>query len=145
MISRLARPMLAGLFVYGGLDSLRRPGPRIEKARAAGLDEPAKLVRLNAVTDVVAGLGLATGRLPRVSALALCGSLVPTTYVGHPFWAEKDRAVRAQQQVHFLKNVGVLGGLLLAAADTGGRESVPHAARRVSRRAARRTAKALPV
>ncbi|MFN2521777.1 MAG: hypothetical protein ABR614_00470 [Mycobacteriales bacterium] len=36
----------------------------------------------------------------------------------------------------------MLGGLLLAAADTGGRESIPHAAGRVTRRAKKRAAKA---
>jgi putative oxidoreductase len=139
-IRRTARPLLAATFVVGGLSSLRQPGPRVEAARAAGLSSPEKLVRVNAATDLVAGLALLTNRLPRLSALALAGSLVPTTYVGHPFWNEKDKAVRAQQQVHFLKNLGVLGGLLLAVADTGGRESVPHAAGRVSRQARKEAA-----
>jgi len=134
-IRQAARPLLSAVFVWGGLASLRRPGPRVEAARAAGLSSPEKLVRVNAGTDLVAGLALATNRLPRLSALVLAGSLVPTTYVGHPFWTEKDKAARAQQQVHFLKNLAVLGGLLLAVADTGGRESVPHAAGRVSRQA----------
>jgi Flp pilus assembly protein TadD len=80
-------------------------------------------------------------------ALALAGTLVPTTYVGHPFWAAPDAAAKQQQQVHFFKNLGLLGGLLLAAADTGGRESLPHAASRVSRRTAKQAkqaAKSLP-
>lgn len=142
---RLARPLLAGMFVTGGVDALRQPGPRVEAVRAAGLSSPEKLVRVNALTQVASGLALATNRLPRLSALVLAGSLVPTTYVGHPFWSEKDKASRKQQQVHFLKNLGLLGGLLLAVADTGGRESLPHAAGRVTRRArkdAARTAKA---
>ena len=142
-IRRVARPLLAGMFVAGGLDSLRQPGPRVEAVRAAGLSSPEKLVRANAVADVVAGLTFARGRAPRLSALVLAGSLVPTTIVGHPFWSEKDKAVRKQQTVHFLKNLGLLGGLLLAVADTGGRESLPHAAGRVSRRAAKQTAAAV--
>ncbi|MGZ6804541.1 MAG: DoxX family protein [Mycobacteriales bacterium] len=141
-IRRTARSLLAASFVSGGVSTLRHPGPRVELVRAAGLSSPEQLVRANAVADVVAGFTLATDRLPRLSALVLAGSLVPTTYVGHPFWTEKDKAARAQQQVHFLKNLGMLGGLLLAAADTGGRESVPHAAGRVSRKAARKAAKA---
>lgn len=132
---RLARPMLASMFVAGGIDSLRHPGPRVEAARGAGLSSPEQLVRANAATQLVVGLMLATNRAPRLSALVLAGSLVPTTYVGHPFWTEKDKAVRSQQQTQFLKNLGLLGGLLLAVADTGGRESVPHAAGRLSRQA----------
>lgn len=141
-IRRTARSLLAASFVSGGVESLRHPGPRVELVRAAGMSSPEQLVRANAVADVVAGLALATNRVPRLSALVLAGSLAPTTWVGHPFWTEKDKAVRAQQQVHFLKNLGLLGGLLLAVVDTGGRESVPHAAGRVSRKAGKRAAKA---
>jgi putative oxidoreductase len=134
-IRRVARPLLATAFLTGGLSALRQPGPRVELVRAAGLSSPEKLVRANAATDVLAGLALATNRLPRLSSLVLAGSLVPTTVVGHAFWSEKDKVVRKQQQTHFVKNLGVLGGLLLAVADTGGRESVPHATGRLSRKA----------
>lgn len=138
----LARPLLASMFVAGGVDALRSPSTRVAAARKAGLSEPEKLVQANAGTQVVGGLALATGRLPRLSALVLAGSLVPTTLVGHPFWSETDPTARKGQQVHFLKNLSLLGGLLLAAADTGGRESLPHAASRVTRRTTRRAAKA---
>ncbi len=139
---RLARPLLSSMFIAGGVDALRSPGGRVEQVRKAGLSEPEKLVQANAAAQLVGGLALATGRLPRLSALVLAGSLVPTTYVGHPFWSETDKAAKQQQQIQFLKNLSMLGGLLLAAADTGGRESLPHAAGRITRRAKRKTAKA---
>jgi len=141
-IRTLARPLLASMFIAGGLDALRKPGGRVEAVRSAGLSAPEQLVKANAATHLVGGLALATGRLPRVAALALAGSLLPTTYVGHAFWSEQDSGARAQQQIHFFKNVGLLGGLLLAVADTGGRESLPHAAGRVSRRAKKKAGKA---
>ena len=138
----LARPLLASMFVAGGADALRNPDGRVEAVRAAGLSEPEKLVQVNAATQLVGGLTLATGRLPRLSALALAATLVPTTYVGHAFWKETDPAAKQGQQIQFLKNLSMLGGLLLAFADTGGRESIPHAAVRVSKRAQKRAAKA---
>ena len=144
---KLARPLLASMFIAGGLDALRNPGPRQELVAKAGLQDPEKLVRINATTQLVGGLALATGRLPRRSALALAGSLVPTTYVGHPFWSEDDKGSMRTQRTQFFKNLSMLGGLILAAADTGGRESIPHAAGRITRRTARKakkTAKALP-
>lgn len=137
----LARPLLAGMFVVDGASALRSPGSRVDVVRAAGLSEPEKLVRVNAATMLVGGLALATGRLPRLSALALAATLVPTTYVSHAFWSETDKQAKQAQQLHFLKNLSMLGGLLLAAADTGGRESLPHAARRISSRASKKAAK----
>ena len=64
------------------------------------------------------------GRFRRLAALALIGSIVPTTLGGHRFWEETDQAARAQQRMHFLKNLGLLGGLILAALDTEGEPSL---------------------
>ena len=138
----LARPLMAAMYVADGASALKTPGPRVDMVRSAGLSEPEKLVQANAATMLVAGLLFATGRLPRLSALALLGSTIPTTWVGHAFWSEKDPQARQMQQMHFMKNLSMIGGLLLATADTGGRESLPHAAGRLSRRAKRKAAKA---
>jgi hypothetical protein len=87
---------------------------------------------------VGSGALLATGRMPRISAAVLASTLVPTTYVGHPFWEEKDAATRAQQRTAFLKNLAVLGGLLLATVDTEGRPGVAYRMHMVSRGAERK-------
>jgi hypothetical protein len=73
---------------------------------------------------------LALGKFPRLSALALAASLVPTTFAGHRFWEETDPTRRSAQQLHFLKNAGMLGGLILASVDTEGRPSLVWRARR---------------
>jgi hypothetical protein len=67
---------------------------------------------------------LGLGRFPRLSALALAATLVPTTLAGHRFWEAEDDAGRTQQQIHFLKNLSMLGGLLIAADDTGAAPSL---------------------
>lgn len=98
-------------------------------------------IRVNGAVQVAGGLLLATGRLPRLAAGVLALTLVPTTLAGHRFWeAEGDQ--RAAQRVHFTKNLGLLGGLLLAAVDTGGRPSL--AWRATHRRSAHRQLPALP-
>ena len=140
LVRRLARPMLAAVFVAGGVDSLKTPGGRAQLAEPVAVplaraipaplpEDPETLVRLNAVVQVAAGLALATGRLPRLAAAVLAGSLVPTTLAGHRFWEVSDAAARKQQQLHFTKNLGILGGLLMAAVDTGGKPSVGWRAR----------------
>ncbi|MBW3656987.1 MAG: DoxX family protein [Gemmatimonadetes bacterium] len=137
----LARPLLAGMFVMDGVSTLKSPAGQVEAVRAVGLSEPEKLVKANAATMLVSGLALATGRLPRLSALALAATLVPTTYAGHAFWSESDTTAKQDQRAQFLKNLSLFGGLLIAAADTGGRESLPHKAGRISSRASRKATK----
>ena len=120
--SFVARPLLAGMFVYGGLDAFRNPAgkvPRAEKvapdiANLVGGDaDTEQLVQFNGAVQIGAGITLALGIFPRVSALLLAGSLVPTTLAGHRFWEAENDAERAQQTVQFLKNAGMFGGLLL--------------------------------
>src|SRR5689334_2793677 len=120
--SFVARPLLAGMFVFGGLDALRNPAGKVPKAEkvapdiadVVGVDaDTEQLVQFNGAVQVAAGIALALGIFPRVSALALAGSLIPTTLAGHRFWEEADDAARAQQTIQFLKNAAMFGGLLL--------------------------------
>ena len=132
--STLARPLLAGMFIYGGLDSARHPETKVAAAEkvvggvaeaSGGRVRTAHRVQLNGAVPVVAGLALATGRWARPAALVLAASLVPTTLAGHRFWEQQTPTDRHLQRIQFLKNMAMLGGLVLAAADTGGRRSGP--------------------
>jgi len=149
---RLARPLLASIFVSGGIDTLRNPGPRAKVAEPVASkvadilplpDDTELLVKVNAGVQVGAGLLLASGRFPRLAALALVGSLVPTTAAGHRFWEEDDQMKRKQQQVQFFKNVSILGGLILAAVDTEGAPSLTWRAKRALEATASSTADAV--
>ena len=140
------------MFVFGGIDALRRPETKTDKADvvADALGQPlgttSRLVQANGAAMVIAGLCLATGKAPRTSAAVLAASLAPTTYAGHRFWEIDDPADRRGQQIHFMKNLSLMGGLVLAASDAGGQRSKrvrPQRARRVDRRVSRRTARRL--
>lgn len=146
VVRLIARPMLAAVFVTGGLDALRHPGKRAERARPmveslAGMTgmnaDPELLVRANGATMAAAGLMLATGKLPRVAGGLLAASLLPTTYAGHPFWQETDPVARQQQKIHFEKNLGLLGAVLLASVDTAGKPGLAWRARQAAREANR--------
>jgi len=132
------------MFVYGGVDALRHPEGKASAAEDVAIPiaellglptDPVTLVRINGGVQVAGGLMLAAGKAPRAASLLLAASLVPTTYAGHRFWTEPDEAERTRQRVQFLKNLSMLGGLMLAAVDTEGRPSLAWRARRVSRRA----------
>jgi uncharacterized membrane protein YphA (DoxX/SURF4 family) len=150
--------MLASIFAIQGYDTFRHPErvapvaepvvrPLVENV--PGLPaETEQAVRLNGAVQLVGGVLLAIGWWPRLAAAAIAGTLVPTTAAGHRFWEAEDDQTRKQQRIHFLKNVSMLGGLLIAAADTGGRPSLAWRGRYAARSARRnaslisRTAKA---
>jgi uncharacterized membrane protein YphA (DoxX/SURF4 family) len=158
LVRLAARPLLASMFVVGGLDSLRtapakagaaepvteRLVPLLQKVVPQLPDDPTTLVRLNGAAQVVAGLALATGRMPRISSAVLAATLIPTTAAGHRFWEEKDPGKKKAQRVQFFKNASMMGGLMLAAVDTEGKPGVAWRARRAAadvRREARVLAK----
>jgi uncharacterized membrane protein YphA (DoxX/SURF4 family) len=135
------------MYIFGGLDAIRNPEGKVEKAKR--VSEPLNdmvelpfdtetLVRVNGGIQLVAGSLMAIGKLPRLSALALVASTIPTTYAGHNFWEMEDEETRAMQQIQFFKNLAMTGGLLMVAADTGGRPSKAWLARDAARRAAER-------
>ncbi|HEX6878546.1 MAG TPA: DoxX family protein [Nocardioidaceae bacterium] len=151
----LARPMIASMFVVGGVNALKNTEMAAQRAKpvtdtviplaqklapnAPIPTDPKTLVRANAAVQLAAGLALATGRMPRLSALTLAASLVPTTAAGHRFWEESDPDRKSNQRIHFFKNVSMLGGLLIAGVDTEGRPGLAwrakHAATDVRREA----------
>jgi putative oxidoreductase len=146
-----ARAMLSAIFVVSGVRVLIKPdakvetarrvtdrvGPLLEKIDSRIPTDARSLVRIKAASDVVAGVALATGRFSRPAAAVLAAGLVPTTFAGHPFWAGDTPQQRGEMQNQFLKNLGLLGGLLLAAVDTEGRPGLRyrtgHAADRATR------------
>lgn len=127
VLRTIARPMLASMFIYGGANALRNASAMAPKAQPVAdllhkvapnvKVSEANLVRLDGAIHVAAGTALATGHVPRLSALVLAGSLVPTTAAGHPFWTQDNPAARKNQTIHFLKNVSMIGGLLMATLD----------------------------
>jgi putative oxidoreductase len=134
VLRSVARPMLASIFIAQGYQTLRHPEQVVKQAEPvvrslAGLtdvmpDDTEQAVRVNGAVQMAAGTLLALGWLPRTSALALAVTLVPVTAAGHRFWEESDSEQRGQQRIHFLKNLAMLGGLLIAAGDTAGKPSL---------------------
>lgn len=150
LLRRIARPLLAAIFISGGINELRSPKghadavkPSLDLARNylpsdVNADNPT-VVQVDGAVKAGAGTLLALGWMPRLSALLLAGSLIPTTLAAHRFWEIDDNDERGNQQIQFFKNAGMLGGLLLAAADTGGKPSLRYQAKQ-ARKQAKRTA-----
>lgn len=149
LVRLIARPMLASYFVVQGVKNFRDPeplvpaakslvdrlGPALENRAPEVPTDPKQLVRMNAATQLGAGLALATGKFPRLAALVLASTLVPSTVARHPFWEIDDPAQRSEQRNHVLKNAGLVGGLMLASVDTEGKPGLTWRAQHAADRA----------
>ena len=121
-----ARILTGSTYVLLGFDALRAPGARVDQAGPVlaairkGIPLPVDdelVVRANAAVQVLGGALLAAGVAPRLSALALVGSLIPTTLAGHSYWTLEDPDARKLQRIQFHKNMAMIGGLLFAVLD----------------------------
>lgn len=157
-LSRLiARPLLASYFLANGALDLREApalaaqAAPVTETLAPALDnatpdsvtvprDPVLWVRASGAAQVVAGLALATGHFPRLSAAVLGGTLVPSTAARYRFWEATDKEQRREQLVHFVKNTALAGGLLIAALDTAGKPGLAWRARHATHDARREAA-----
>jgi uncharacterized membrane protein YphA (DoxX/SURF4 family) len=147
LLRSTARTMLASYFVVSGLKAVRDPESLVPAAeplvdgvvptvqrfapeQVAGLvpTDARTWVRINGALELVGGIALATGRGRRLGAALLALSLVPTTIGKYPFWSQSDPVERAAARDHFLKNVSLLGGVLIASRDTEGKPSLGYRA-----------------
>src|SRR2546423_7460277 len=115
ILRRAARPLLAAIFVSGGINALRRAEAHAKAAEPFlnGAFEkvgdvvpeqvprdPVTLIRIDAAVKIGAGLALASGKAPRLAAGLLLGRPVPTPLAAHRFWALQDPAARQQPHIH---------------------------------------------
>src|SRR5271156_5807558 len=158
LIRRIARPLLSVAFIGQGVDSLRNPKSAAQAAAPAvgGLQalpdpvarnitsDPETFAQINAAVQIGGGLLLATGKLPRLASAALAFTVLPANLGAHMFWNEVDPELKARKRQQFLTDLSLLGGLMIASADTAGKPSLGWRGRRAADRLSARVSSALP-
>ncbi|WP_082614127.1 DoxX family protein [Mycobacterium sp. Root265] len=158
LVRRIARPLLSAAFIGQGIEALRdvKPAaevvqPTLDAAQALPSsvadqipDNAVTVARINAAVQIGGGLLLATGRIPRVASALLAATVIPGNLGKHMFWDETDPALKAEKRRGFLTDLSLIGGLVLASADTAGKPSLGWRGRRAGRRVAERVSAALP-
>src|SRR3954464_15420612 len=81
-------------------------------AYASSKGVPTSLLAIATALELLGAVSVVLGFKARWGALALLIFLVPVTLVFHNFWAVAP-AQQQDQLVNFLKNVAILGGILI--------------------------------
>ena len=84
-------------------------------AAAAGTPMAHVLVPLSGVLALLGGLSILLGIKARGGAWLIVIFLIPVSLIMHRFWGLPDPQMVMMQQIHFMKNVSMLGGALLIA------------------------------
>jgi len=108
----LARVLFGGVLAFMGLNHFMGTDGMAGYAEAKGLPAPRASVLLSGGLLVFAGLGVATGVAPVLSAGALVVFLVSSAVIFHDFWSVEDPEQRQNEMTQFLKNAALTGGAL---------------------------------
>lgn len=119
----LGRIFLALLFVVSGIGKITGYAGTAALMASKGLPMVEILLPLTIAVELGGGLMLAMGWKTRWAAAALFLFLIPTTLIFHQFWGI-DPKLMQMQKVNFLKNVAIMGGMLMVLAIGAGGWSV---------------------
>ena len=115
--------MLAAIFLITGFGKINGFQGVTGQIASKGLPVPEVLAVATITLELVGGLMLVFGWKARWAAMALAAFTALAGVLFHNFWAVPE-AQKMLQQIQFLKNVAIIGGLLFVAAYGPGRFSI---------------------
>jgi putative oxidoreductase len=117
------RILLALLFVVSGFGKLMGFEGTVGYIASRGLPLPQLGAVIAVAVELGAGILLVVGWQARWAATVLFLFLIPTTFIFHNFWAY-DGSQAGMQQIQFMKNLCIMGGMLYIMAFGAGPFSV---------------------
>jgi putative oxidoreductase len=122
----VGRILLSILFIISGFEKISGFEGTVGTIAGHGLPMPQVLAAGAIAIELGGGLAVLAGWKTRWVALALIVFMIVITPTFHNFWgAPPEQAMN--QQINFLKNVSILGGIFLLFAFGPGRYSVDRA------------------
>jgi len=109
--------LISGFFKVGGYAQI------VAYATAVHLPVPGVAIAAAAAVELAGGLAILVGFKTRFAAWLLFLYLIPVTYVFHNFWAVQGQE-QQMQMVNFLKNVAIMGAMLVLSVNGAGAYSV---------------------
>ena len=111
----VGRILLGLIFVLSGFGKIMGFDGAVGYIASKGLPMPAVVAVLTILVEFGGGLALLFGFYTRQAALALAVFTLLAGFIFHNFWAA-DAASKMAQQINFMKNLSIAGGMLVLAA-----------------------------
>lgn len=110
----VGRVLLALMFLLAGIGKIGGFDGTVGYISSVGLPLPSVLAAGALVLEIVAGIALIIGYKTRWAALALALFTLAAAFLFHNYWS-MPADQQMMQQIIFLKNLAVTGGLLMLA------------------------------
>jgi putative oxidoreductase len=122
-LNLLGRLLIVALFLPAGLSKLTGFEDTVGYFGSLGLPVVTLAVVVAIIAEVLGGIALLVGFKTRIVAILLAIFTLAASIAGHAFWAAPADAAFIQQLL-FLKNIAVIGGLLVLASAGAGKFSI---------------------
>jgi putative oxidoreductase len=119
----IGRALLVAIFIQSGYAKLTAPAGIAGLLTSKGLPMPLALAYAAGAAEIGFGALILIGWKTRYAAAAMIVFVIVATYLGHDFWNMAE-AARRMNLVHFMKNLSIIGGLLVLIGSGAGRYSV---------------------
>lgn len=119
----VGRILLSAIFLASGINHILHWGQSIAAMDAQGVPLPNLLLVLAVTCMLAGGVSVLVGLRARLGAMLLILFLIPTTLLFHNYWAVGSEEMTNQMH-HFMKNLGLIGGLLMVVAFGAGGFSI---------------------
>lgn len=110
----LSRILISAIFIWSGIGKIMNPVSTQQYMLAYGMKFTPILLIAAIAVEIMGGLSVLLGIKPRWGAIALAVFLIPATFIFHADFSDRI------QQIMFLKNLAILGGLLTIVQYGGG-------------------------
>ena len=112
----IGRVIVCGFVFMNGFNHFAQLKMMAGYAKSKGIPAPALAVGGSGVLLFLGGLSLLLGYHPTIGAALLVIFLLGVSFGIHNFWTVQDQQARIGEMTHFLKNMAILGLLLMTLA-----------------------------
>ena len=109
----IGRIIFGGFFIYSGVNHFIGFTMMTQYAKMKGVPFPAIAQGVTGFLLLLGGLSILFGIYPYVGILFLTAFLLPVSFMMHNFWTIEDPQLRMADKVNFMKNMALLGAILM--------------------------------
>lgn len=109
----LGRIVFGGYFLINAVNHFKNGAMLAGYAQSKNVPSPKTAVLVSGALLVIGGLSILLGIAPGIGIAALLLFLIPVTFMMHAYWKITDPAQRTGEQINFMKNLALIGALLM--------------------------------
>ena len=109
----IGRIIFAGYFIFNGINHFMHLKMMSDYSKSKGVPLPSVAVPVTGLMLLLGGLCILLGIHVRIGLALLFVFLVPVSLLMHNFWSIKDPQMKMVEMVNFMKNMALLGAVLM--------------------------------